>query len=225
MVYSIGKVSVYETEPDNTVVGTQDGVWDKVEYLNPDEVDRPAASPLFQTERFGQGYAIAPETAPKAVLWKSKTKLPPDYAFGNNSIMLVSAKFRDLVERFEPSVHQFLPVEMYFSKKDNQPFDTFYWFICCQLIDSLDPEHTTIPWQGKGYDVRREDGRRWGSWQIDADAQPPQKAVFSLKAIGDHHLWRDPYWSRGMVRCSNEFCDAIYAGGLTGFGMSQREQI
>ena len=47
MVYSIGKVSVHETEPDNEVVGTREGVWDKVEYLYPDQVDRAAASPLF----------------------------------------------------------------------------------------------------------------------------------------------------------------------------------
>ncbi len=224
MVYSIGKVSVHETEPDNEVVGTREGVWDKVEYLYPDQVDRAAASPLFQTERFGQGYAIAPETAPKAVVWKSKTKLPPDYAFGNNSIMLVSEKFRDLAERFEPGVHQFLPVGMYFCKQDEKPFDTFYWFVCCQLIDSLDPEHTTIPWAGE-YETRREDGRRRGSWHIDAEANPPQKDVFSLKAIGDRHLWRDPYWARAMVRCSNEFGEALRSAGLTGFGTSQREQI
>lgn len=224
MVYSIGKVSVYETEPDNTVVGTQDGVWDKVEYLNPDSVDRHAKGEENHSRRLGYGYPIAPETAPKAVLWKSKTKLPPDYAFGNNEIMLVSAKFRDLVERFEPGVHQFLPVGMYFSKQDKKPFDTFYWFVCCQLIDSLDADHTTIPWRGF-YDERMEDALRRGRWHINAEAQPRQKDVFSLKAIGSRHLWRDPYWARDMVRCSNEFGEALQTAALTGFGISQREQI
>jgi hypothetical protein len=224
MVYSLGRVGIYETAPDIEIVGG-DKVWRGVRFLNPDEVDPPAASDMFLSERFGQGYAIDPETAPKAAIWKSKDKLPPDYAFGNNSIMLVSVKFRDLVEQFEPGVHQFLPVSMYFKQTDIESFDTFYWFICCQLIDSLDPQHTTIPWRGKGYDVRREDGRRWGSWHIDAEAEPPQKPVFSLAAIGEHHLRRDPYWSRGMVYCSDAFGEALNAQGLSGFGTSQREQI
>ena len=224
MVYSLGKVSVYETAPDIETVGG-DKVWRDVKFLNPDEVDPPAASDMFLNERFGQGYAIDPETAPKAMIWKSKNKLPTDYAFGNNSIMLVSARFRDLVEHFEPEVHQFLPVTMYFKRTDAESFDTFYWFICCQLIDSLDPQHTTIPWRGKGYDVRRADGRRWGFWHIDAEADPPQKAVFSLEAIGDRHLWRDPHWSRGTVYCSDAFGEALNAQGLSGFGTSQREQI
>lgn len=222
MVYSIGKVSVYETEPDNEVVGTKEGVWGKVEYLHPESIDKIAKA--RRRSLMSYGYPVAPETAPKAVLWKSKTKLPPDYAFGNNEIMLVSVRFRDLVERFEPGIHQFLPVGMYFSKQDETPFDTYYWFVCCQLIDSLDPEHTTIPWDGE-YETRRDDGFRLGSWHIDAEAQPPQKGVFSLNAIGDRHLWRDPYWSRGMVRCSNEFGEALRAASLAGFGISQREQI
>ena len=222
MVYSIGRVSVYQTQPDNEVVGTREGVWDKVEYLHPDSVDKIARA--RRRSLMGYGYPVVPETAPKAVLWKSKTKLPPDYAFGNNEIMLVSGRFRDLVERFEPGVHQFLPVGMYFSKQDEKPFDTFYWFVCCQLIDSLDPAHTTIPWDGE-YDTRKDDGLRLGAWHIDAEARPPQKDVFSLKAIGGRHLWRDPHWGRNMVRCSNDFGEALKATALNGFGLSLREQI
>ena len=101
--------------------------------------------------------------------------------------MLVSRRFHDIVERFEPSVHQFLPVQMYFNRNDADPFGTFYWFVCCTLIDSLDPHHTTIPFRGF-YDERMEDGLRRGRWHIDAEADPPQKAVFSLKAIGNDVL-------------------------------------
>lgn len=223
MVYSLGKVSVYETAPDIETVGGNEA-WGKVEYLHPDAVDRHAKGEENHSRRLGNGYPIAPETAPKAMIWKSKSKLPPDYAFGNNEIMLVSGRFRDLVERFEPNVHQFLPVAMYFSRNDPEPFDTFYWFVCCTLIDSLDPDNTTIPFRGF-YDERMEDGLRRGRWHIDAEADPPQKAVFSLAAIGDHHLWRDPHWSRGMVYCSDAFGEALNAQGLSGFGTSQREQI
>ncbi len=221
MVYAIGKVSVYETSPDDEVVGSKDGVWEKVEYLNPDAVDRHAKTRRKPVMSYG--YPIAPETAPKAVIWKSKTKPPPDYALGNNEIMLVSGKFRDLVEQFEPGVHQFLPVAMYFRKNDDAPFETYYWFICCTLIDSLDPAHTTLTWDGAPYDERM-DGLRRGAWYFEVTT-PPQKAVFSLKAIGDRHLWRDPYRVRDYVHCSDAFADAMTAAGLTGFGLTQYEQI
>lgn len=223
MVYSLGKVSVYETTPDFETVGG-DEAWTKVDYLYPDAVDLHARSQSNPSRRLGYGHPIAPETAPKAMIWKSKSKLPPDYAFGNNEIMLVSGRFRDLVDRFEPNVHQFLPVEMYFNRNDTDPFDTFYWFVCCTLIDSLDPEHTTIPWDGD-YNKRKDDGFRLGSWHIDAEAEPPQKPVFSLAAIGNHHLWRDPHRARGHVHCSNVFGDAMEAADLRGFGLKEFDQV
>ncbi|MEO7691362.1 MAG: DUF1629 domain-containing protein [Sphingomonas sp.] len=221
MVYSIGKGSVFEIEPENQVIGGEE-VWSKLQFLHPEKVDRhaklPGRSPL------GQGYPVVPDSAPKAVLWKSKSKLPPDYAFGDNSIMLVSSRFRDLVERFEPGVHQFLPVDMYNSKAATEPFDCFYWFVVCTLIDSVDPEHTTLTWKGD-YTERGSDGLRYGLWYFDHSASPPQKAVFSQRAIGDRHLWRDPYYTRDYVNCSDAFGEAMIAPGLTGFGLRQYEQI
>lgn len=144
MVYSIGKKSVFETDPDNDVIGGGE-VWAELRYLHPETVDRlaklPGRLPL------GQGYPLVADSAPKAMLWRSKSKLPPDYASGNNSAMLVSSRFRDLVEQLEPGVHQFLPVDMYNSRGATEPFDRFFWFVVCTLIDSLDPEHATLTWK------------------------------------------------------------------------------
>ncbi|MEO7691361.1 MAG: DUF1629 domain-containing protein [Sphingomonas sp.] len=220
MVYSIGKESVFETEPENRVIGGEE-VWSKLQFLHPERVDRlaklPGRLPL------GQGYPLVPDSAPKVMLWRSKSKLPPDYASGNNSAMTVSSRFRDLVEQFEPGVHQFLPIDMYNSKTATEPFDRFYWFVVCTLIDSLDPKHTTITWDGE-YDVIYN-GMRRGGWYFDHSVSPPQKAVFSLRAIGDRHLWRDPYYTRNYVNCSDAFGEAMIAAGLTGFGLRQYEQI
>ena len=151
--------------------------------------------------------------------------MPADYAMGNNEVMLVSEKFRDLVEQFEPSAHQFLPVEMLHAK-DEAPFATFYWFICCQLIDSLDPEHTTITW-GPKPELYHEsvEGMRRGSWRYDQSVTPKQVAVFSLKAIGSRHLWRDPYYTRNYVNCSDVFGEAMKAAKLSGFGLIHFDQV
>ncbi|MEL6877177.1 MAG: DUF1629 domain-containing protein [Pseudomonadota bacterium] len=225
MVYSVGMKSVYETDPVNEVMGGA-AAWERLAFENPDEVDvvakGGAGGQISRT--MGMGYRVVEGSAPKKLLWKSKTKLPPDYAFGNNEVMLVSSRFRDLVEQFEPGVHQFLPVSVYNAKDATEPFDTFYWFVCCTLIDSLDPEHTTLDWKGF-YDDFTDCGLRRGLWSIDLSVKPPQKAVFSLKAIGDRHLWRDPYRGRDYVHCSDAFGEALIAAELTGFGLRQYEQM
>lgn len=134
------------------------------------------------------------------------------------------ARFRDLVERFEPDVHQFVPVNMYESKKDEIPFDKFYWFVVCSLIDSLDREHTTLTYEGN-YDAFLDDGFRKGQWYFDVSAIPKQRPVYSLSTIGDRHLWRDPYYNRDYVKCSDSFGNAMMDADLTGFGLRHYEEV
>lgn len=138
--------------------------------------------------------------------------------------MLVSKRFRDLVELFEPDQHQFLPVDM-FHKKGQDPFDIFYWFICCNLVDSIDRNHTTLTWEGFDYEERMEDGLRRGFWTYDHAVTPPPLPVYSLSAIGNRHLWRDPYRNREYVHCSDAFGEALLTAGLTGFGLMKYQQV
>ena len=222
MVYSLGAKRVYEFTPRSEILGNEQRGWDQLQYLEPEKVNRHAA--IRRRFAIGYGYAVDPDTAPEKVLWPEKGKPPPDYALGNNEIMLVSARFRDLVERFEPDVHQFLPVRMLRHENDIEPFDTFYWFVCCNLLDTLDPELTTLTWSGF-YDERMPDGRRRGHWHFDQTIKPEQKPVFSLEAIGDHHLWRDAYHVRNFVHCSDAFGEALLAAGLTGFELWHYEQV
>ncbi len=225
MVYSVGMKSVYETDPKNEVIGG-DAAWKRLAFENPEEVDVVAKGGAGRqvSRTLGMGYRVAEGSAPDKFLWRSKSKPPTDYVFGNNEVMLVSPRFRDLVEQFEPGVHQFLPVAVYNTKDAAEPFDTFYWFVCCTLIDSLDPEQTTLEWRGDYHD-RGNDGLREGYWRFDLSVKPPQKPVFSLAAIGERHLWRDPYRGRDYVHCSDAFGEALIAAGLTGFGLRQYEQV
>ena len=220
MVYSIGRKSPFKgAEPKSEVIGD----WDVVEFRDPTEVDIIAKAKLNPAMSYG--YAVAPESAPHAVIWQSRRQLPLDYALGNNKIVLVSKRFREMVEGFEPGVHQFLPVAILHSKNDSEPFDTFYWFVCCALIDSLDPEQTTLTWRGF-YDECMEDGLRRGEWYFDQSVEPKPKPVFDLQAIGGHHLWRDPYINgRTMVHCSAEFGEELIEAGLTGFALNPKEQV
>lgn len=220
MVYSIGRKSPYDTDPANEVIGSE-AAWANLQFLDPESVDRKAKIP--GRIPLGQGYPVVLDSAPKSYLWKSTSKVPPDYAAGNNEVMLVSSRFRDLVERLESGVHQFLPVDVYSSKTAAEPFDRLYWFVACNVIDSLDPVRTTLTWDGE-YDVIYN-GMRRGGWYFDLAVEPKQNPVFSLQAIANRHLWRDSYWTRGVVFCSDEFGDAIIAAELTGFGLHRYEQV
>lgn len=220
MVYSIGKKSPYDTDPVNEVIGGG-AAWENLRFLDPEAVDRRAKMP--GRIPLGQGYPVVPDSAPKSFLWRSTSKLPPDYAFGDNSVMLVSPRFRDLVEKFEPGVHQFLPVDMFNSKTAAEPFDRYYWFVACNAIDSLDPEQTTLTWDGE-YDVIYN-GMRRGAWFFDINVDPAQKPIFNLNAVGENCLWRDPYYSRDYVYCSDAFGEAMISSQLTGFSLRHYEQI
>ena len=112
MVYSLGKRSIYDTSPRHEVIDGE--AWAGVRFLHPDRVDLRATIPGRPV--MGQGYPIVPDSTPKKMLWSSTNLPPPDYAFGNNSVMLVSKRFRDLVELFESNQHQFLPVDIFHKK-------------------------------------------------------------------------------------------------------------
>lgn len=222
MVYSIGRTGVYEIEPDGYVRGG-DEAWGEVEFLHPEGVDSHAKARDHLLTTYG--YPLVVDSMPKGFVWKSKTKAPPDYVFGTNRVMLLSARFRDLVERTEPGVHQFAPVSMYYSDVEDERFDEYYWFVCCNLIDSLDPKKTSYNWRGF-YDERMEDGLRRGRWYLDLAVEPTQKAVFDLNAIGAHHLWRDPYINaRTTVYCSDVFAGSVRDAGLTGVALNYHEQV
>lgn len=90
MVYSLGKKSPYDTDPRHEVIDSVTA-WAKVEFLHPDKVDQIARARRYSLMRYG--YPVVPDSAPKTVLWASSRLSPPDYAFGNNEIMLVSGRF------------------------------------------------------------------------------------------------------------------------------------
>lgn len=61
MVYSLGKESPYDTDPRHEVIDGE--AWAGVRFLHPDRVDLRATIPGEPV--MGQGYPIAPDSAPK----------------------------------------------------------------------------------------------------------------------------------------------------------------
>ena len=172
MVYSIGWKSEFKTYSKTTIVGPENAL-STMEFLHPEEVDSVAKIEGYM--QMSQGYRVVAETAPKEIIWHDNRHLP-DVPIGGGGISVVSERFRDLVERFEPGVHQFIPVDMYKAKAD-QPIARYYWFVVCKLIDSNHPDHTTWKWDGD-YPTKR------GKWHFDVYASPPPSLYSTLRRLG-----------------------------------------
>jgi len=126
------------------------------------------------------------------------------------SKFLVSKKLRDVIEKLEPQVHQFAPLELIWMQ-DNSHAGDYFWFYPCNRIDSLDRELTT-------YDFDED----IGLWKhVDG-----KKPVVNLLQVGDAHIWIDPRWNTfGNLCVSEAFKQAMDAAGVTGIGYNETEVV
>ena len=114
-------------------------------------------------------------------------------------VYLVPETFREILERLEPGVHDFYPVELVW--KDGSSAGKRYWFYPQHRIDTVDREKTTFVlkplWDSEGDESRR--------------------LVFNRKAIGDCHAWVDKLIpDSGVVLVSEKFKQELDAAGISG---------
>lgn len=209
-------------ETDSGVMDVpREGYWRRIEYAEPDAVHPSALQENVSARE--QGYWVKPETMPRQYLWANGGKPLPDVLPG----FVVSPRFKALVEQFESNVHQFVPVEMFQSRK-GEPVATYYWFIVGQRIDSVDREHTTFIWKPSKY------GAGHGFWSsrnlnpetLDFVEIPNPKLVFSNSQVEGHHIWHDPHvltFNNGL--CSDEFAEAFLASGMAGVAVTPRDSV
>ena len=122
-------------------------------------------------------------------------------------VLLVPEAFKEVLERLEPGVHDFYPVELFW--KDGSSAGKRYWFYPQHRIDSIDPEKTTY--------------KRKFLWVGGGDET--EKLVFSRRAIGDRHAGIDKFMAAGGVSwISERFKQELEAAGITGLGFRPSEE-
>ncbi len=158
---------------------------------------------------FSTGYsgrAIDPTHMPTRMRRKGNTGLPLHKVheiWGGG--LLVSDTFRNIVERFEPDVHQFFPIAI--ELRGKVIFERFYFHICNRL-DTLAKDKCVPPVEvGKLY-MPAYDGN--------------DKVIFDTAAIGGHHFWNDKFSLGRYV--SNQAFSALKDANLTGLGYEFYEQ-
>ena len=79
------------------------------------------------------GVPLPEHIVPKGFYSKSKQKWVPDF-FHMFSELVVSEKFKDLIESFEPGEHQFFPINGYHPQTGDAMTLHCYNFNCCNLV-------------------------------------------------------------------------------------------
>jgi len=161
------------------------------------------------------GRRVRAEGLPIKVIWWDK-RLVPDFEIIHSPTMIVSQRFRDVVEAVEPGVHQFEPVE-YVTKQGAHVADMFV-FVICNRIDSVDRDLTT---QYRLHPVGNPTTSKSKYWQPSIQGT---QLVFNAAQVGDHHLWVDKYLPDYKL-VSSAFVDAACAAGLVGVSFRAWETV
>ena len=159
------------------------------------------------------GVKVEAENLPQKYYWKGPKRPIPDYQrmYG---MALVSARFKDLVEKLEPQVHQFVPISV-IEDGNAETADNYFWFIVGQFIDSVESQKSSMPTRKKIY-AKSVDLEYLASWEIPYPLPEEFKLVFDKKKIGSSHIWVDPFLLEKRPRCSDVFMASCEEANLSG---------
>jgi hypothetical protein len=181
-----------------------DGDIRKIEYVDR-TIDPKAVGGIYEAGDLNLGRVIKPDNVPTKFEWGGpKNRKLPDALHGR-SIVFVSDRLKEIIERFEPSVHQFFPIDIIYKSNKELAAKMFYLNICTSL-DSVDHDLSTCELQN---------GRMWR----------PDKGgalVFNMDQIGNHHLWHDKHIMHGWY-VSEVLKEAIVQAGITGVVFNKRK--
>jgi hypothetical protein len=111
--------------------------------------------------------------------------------------LLVSMTVKDVIENFEPHIHQFFPVELVW--KDGGHAAYRFWFVPCNRLDTVDRARTTFEFRNV--------------WFLDGSKK---ELVFSRSQIGSHHVWIDNFIVMPTPGISEALKASLDAAGITG---------
>jgi hypothetical protein len=122
------------------------------------------------------GHWLDPKRLPTSAHQTTNKQIPD--IFPTPGLNAVSSSFRELVEEFEPGVHQFFPLALF--HKNGEPVEgEFFIFNCTVSVDTLLVDRSEIRWVTRG----------GGSGEPYVSVHFNGTWVLSRPAIGGRHLW------------------------------------
>jgi len=181
----------------------------------------PSSNPLGKTgfHVLCAGIPLDPATFPKSARWYGRKHFLADINTSGH-LIYVSDRFREVIEKIEPNVHQFLPIDLSDSKK--QLLARRNAMIVCRTIDATDEKAMAA----QGWVLRQ------GVWRLpsdlpkdDPDYKPYRKGgwayIFDPTKIGSNAMWYD---QRRLVRgphpyVSADLANVLLSASLTGLNL------
>lgn len=150
---------------------------------------------------------LSERNVPRAARYRAPFPKPPAVdIFFVDSAVAVTARFKALVEEFEPGIHLFVPIELQFHDGSAMPGE-FYFFNCnvdvdCILTDN-DPEwFRALP-----------DGRIMSTLK-SIQRLTPRDIHLSRPQIDNRHLWTGGPLGWNHLFVSDEFCHWLRKGKI-----------
>lgn len=158
---------------------------------------------------------ISTTNIPTRLQWISRNKVP-DFE-GPPGFICVSSRFKEVVERFEPEVHQFFPITVVNNAKEKVA-ERWLWVVC-NRIDGVDREHTTL--------VLKKGALWMSNWLEDGERVriSDAKLYHSKKQTEGYHFWRDKHLMGGGIYASDEAAEALLSLNLAAFAASKLETV
>jgi hypothetical protein len=145
---------------------------------------------------------LSAQNVPKAARSCHPAKSPPkQHVFIVDFAVAVTAKFKNLVERFEPDLHLFAPIELQYH--DGEPMEGEYYFFNCNVdIDCVLTDNKP-EWFRKA-----RTGHIHPSLSL-IQKLTPLEIELSKQQIEGRHLWTGGPLGWNQLFISNEFCAAL----------------
>lgn len=190
-----------------------------VGFANFAETMVPGIGPIGDAT--ASGFKVKAEDLPTKMRYDDER--PPLDFDAAGALQFVSLRAKTLIERFEPGVHQFEPIE--YVRSDGTHVADMFVFIVCRRLDTMDRAHTSMILSPHYWSSAKHVARRRPELvPPGTDLEAPARAVFNLGQIGNAHIWRDIHITP-TIYASDAIVDAIKAEGLTGFGGGPQEVV
>jgi hypothetical protein len=130
---------------------------------------------------------------------------------------IVSQRFREIVERFEPGVHQFEPFRAVFARDEEEDRPFFIMVPCQRVVISLDHERTRPPMRQfpERPELMKPDPAKPLHFFASGTSTTDWAPVFLREAVAGRHLFCTADFS-GYLFVSADLREALEGAGLQG---------
>lgn len=192
----------------------------KITFARISETMRPDVGGIG--EAYNSGFRVKADYLPKVVRIKDAAHIVDFDSDG--ALKYASPRFRDLVERLEPGVHQFEPVT--FVDASGQKVADMFVFFVCQRLDTVDRAHTNMLLYDGMVWLPAKSVKRYDPSIVPpgTDLEEKPKKVFSESKVGNARIWRDKYTSDSLY-ISDDFVKTFCAEDLKGLAKVKQESV